>query len=212
MTVTLRAARASDAGAIHNLVMANLEAGHLLPRAAEDIRGHLSGFVVADADGEVVGCAELARLGPLVAEVRSLVVQEGLRGQRIGSRIVEHLAHRAAAAGHGTLCAFTHNPSLFVRLGFTIVPHTWMPEKIAHDCTSCALFRHCGQYAVRLSLREGTGVLPVHAAVTSHGRGVARRRPNVERLQLAQAAARGAAAEAARRAARAAEPAEPVLA
>ena len=61
----------------------------------------------------------------------------------------------APRRGYSTLCAFTHEPSHFVRLGFTIVPHIWVPEKIAHDCNGCALFRKCGQYAVRLPLRAG---------------------------------------------------------
>jgi hypothetical protein len=32
------------------------------------------------------------------------------------------------------------------------VPHAWLPEKIAVDCAGCALFRRCGQDAVRLDL------------------------------------------------------------
>lgn len=70
-------------------------------------------------------------------------------------------------------------------MGFTIVPHMWVPEKIAHDCTSCPLFRRCGQYAVTLTLRDGVKVRPEQpAAVIYGGRSVAARRPNVERLQL----------------------------
>jgi hypothetical protein len=81
------------------------------------------------------------------------------------------------------LCAFTHEPARFVRLGFTIVPHIWVPEKIARDCTSCALFRHCGQYAVMLPLRAGVSVRPERpAAVIQGSRSIAPRRPNIERL------------------------------
>ena len=75
MNAMLRAATQSDAPAIHALVMANIEAGHLLPRSIDEIQGHISRFFVADVDGTMVGCAELARLSPSVAEVRSLVVQ-----------------------------------------------------------------------------------------------------------------------------------------
>jgi amino-acid N-acetyltransferase len=184
MNVTLRAAAQPDASAIHDLVAANLEAGHLLPRSIEDIDDHLSRFVVAESDGQVVACSELARLSASVAEIRSLVVEEAVRGQKIGTRLVAHLAASATAAGYATLCAFTHNPSHFVRLGFTIVPHIWMPEKIAHDCTGCALFRRCGQYAVRLTLRKGVGAAPERTAAMIYGRGVAPRRLNIERLQL----------------------------
>lgn len=183
MSVILRTATSSDASAIHSLVTANLEAGHLLPRTIDDIQEHAARFFVAELEGQVVGCAELARLSPSVAEVRSLVVQETLRGQRIGTRLVSHLASRATVAGYATLTAFTHDPSHFVRLGFTIVPHIWMPEKIAHDCTGCALFRRCGQYAVRLGLRQGLPAAPERPALMIHGRGIAPRRPNIERLQ-----------------------------
>jgi amino-acid N-acetyltransferase len=190
VNVMLRRATDADAAAIHGLVSANLENGHLLPRSLEDIRDHTSRFVVAVLGSDVVGCAELARLSPAVAEVRSLVVQEGLRGQRIGTRLVDHLSASATSAGYETLCAFTHNPGHFVRLGFTIVPHIWMPEKIAHDCTGCALFRRCGQYAVRLTLQRGVGAAPERSAAMVYGRGVAPRRPNIERLHLTPVADR----------------------
>ena len=189
MNVILRAATKSDAPAIHELVTENLEAGHLLPRSLEDITEHASRFVIAERDGDVVGCAELARLSPSVAEIRSFVVAESLRGQKIGTRLVAQLASRATAAGYASLCAFTHNPSHLVRLGFTIVPHIWVPEKIAHDCTGCAMFRRCGQYAVRLMLRQGVGVVPERTAAMIYGRGVAPRRLNIERLQLTPVAA-----------------------
>jgi N-acetylglutamate synthase-like GNAT family acetyltransferase len=182
--VRLRVATPADAPAIHALIAGNLEIGHLLPRSLEDITEHIARFFVAEQDGDVVGCAELARLSPTVAEVRSLVVTESLRGQRIGPRLVAHLAATGTSAGYSTLSAFTHDPSHFVRLGFTIVPHIWMPEKIAHDCTGCALFRRCGQYAVRLMLRRGLGAIPERTAAMIHGRGVAPRRLNIERLQL----------------------------
>jgi N-acetylglutamate synthase-like GNAT family acetyltransferase len=184
-TVTFRRATPHDAPAMHRLISANLEAGHLLPRTLDDIDAHATRFVVAESDAQVVGCAELAPLSPTVAEVRSLVVDQHARGRQIGPRLVTDLSAWAASRGFATLCAFTHDPSHFVKMGFTIVPHMWVPEKIAHDCTSCPLFRRCGQYAVTLPLRDGVKVRPEQpAAVIYGGRSVAARRPNVERLQL----------------------------
>ena len=183
MNVTLRRAVPEDAGAIFDLIASNVETGHLLPRTEEEIRTRIAHFVVAAIEADVVGCAELARLSPSIAEVRSLVVRESARGRRIGPQLIAHLAAGASVAGYATLCAFTHDPSHFVRLGFTIVPHIWVPEKIAHDCTGCLHFRRCGQYAVRLELRRGAS-LPERTAARVYGRGVAPRRPNIERLQL----------------------------
>ena len=98
-----------------------------------------------------------------------------------------------------------------MRLGFTIVPHIWMPEKIAHDCNGCALFRRCGQYAVRLTLRQGVKAAPERAAVMAHGRGVAPRRFNIERLTLTPVEA-GAEKSTVRREKREKEDREAVLA
>ena len=183
--VTFRQATAADAAAVHRLISDNLEAGHLLPRTMDDVVEHAPRFVVADCDGRVIACAELAPLSATVAEVRSLVVDQHARGNHIGPRLVTELASGAVSRGFATLCAFTHQPSHFVKMGFTIVPHMWVPEKIAHDCTSCPLFRRCGQYAVTLPLRAGVQIRPEQpAAVIYGGRTVGARRPNVERLQL----------------------------
>ena len=183
--VMFRQATADDAAAVHRLISDNLEVGHLLPRSIEDVLEHAPRFVVAEREGVVIACAELAPLSKTVAEVRSLVVDQHARGNHIGPRLVTELASGAVSRGFATLCAFTHQPSHFVRMGFTIVPHMWVPEKIAHDCTSCPLFRRCGQYAVTLPLRAGVQIRPEQpAAVIYGGRTVGARRPNVERLQL----------------------------
>jgi amino-acid N-acetyltransferase len=183
--ITLRTAGPADVTAIHRLISENLEAGHLLPRSIEDLQQHVGRFVVADGGQAIVGCAELAPLSGRVAEVRSLVVDQSYRGRHIGASMVDHIAQLAVTRGFVTLCAFTHEPSHFVRMRFTIVPHVWVPEKIAHDCTSCPLFRRCGQYAVTLTLRQGVNLRPERpAAVIGGGRVVPARRPNVERLKL----------------------------
>lgn len=185
MNVTFRQANPLDAVAIHQLIVENLEAGHLLPRSLDDVTAHAARFLVAESDGVVVGCAELAPLGGGVAEVRSLVVDQHARGRHIGPKLVAQLAANGASAGFSTLCAFTHEPSHFVRLGFTIVPHVWVPEKIERDCRACAQFRRCGQYAVTLPLRSGALIRPEQpAAVIYGGRAVAGRRLNIERLHL----------------------------
>jgi amino-acid N-acetyltransferase len=183
MTIHLRTGVAADAAAIHGLISANLNTGHLLPRSLEDVAEHAERFMVAVEDDLVIGCAELAPLSESVAEVRSLVVDEARRGRRTGMSLVTALAERARSMGYLTLCAFTHQPSHFVRLGFSIVPHQWLPEKIAHDCAGCTLFRHCGQYAVSLSLRAGAG-LRLTEGFGAAPRSVGPPRASVERLRL----------------------------
>ena len=143
-----RQAEAADALAIHGLVLDHAAEGHLLPRQLDDIRAHVSRFVVTSIGNRVVACAELAPLSASVAEVRSLVVSAAARSRGVGQTLVNELMRRARLAGFSKLCAFAHAPAYFVRMGFSIVPHTWLPEKIDKDCGGCAQFRTCGQFAV----------------------------------------------------------------
>lgn len=168
----LRAAVAADAPALHALIAAHLEEGRLLPRTLGELADHAHRFVVATLGGRIVGCAELAPLSAAVAEVRSLVVGREARQSGLGHRMVDELGRRARREGYRHLCAFAHDPRFFVRLGFSIVPHTWVPEKIAHDCHSCLLFRNCGQYAITLDLERAhatTGAATCATAVNRRG-------------------------------------------
>jgi len=152
--ITLRTADSSQAPKLHALISANLEEGHLLPRSLDELLVHAERFVVAIRGRKIVGCAELAPLSQRVAEVRSLAVDQAARGSGAGAMLVEELQQRARGEGFETLCAFTHTPGYFSRMGFSIVPHLWLPEKIFTDCVKCPLFRRCGQYAMVVPLDE----------------------------------------------------------
>jgi amino-acid N-acetyltransferase len=151
-TVTLRSADVDDAKKLHAIITANLEEGHLLPRTLGELTLRAGRFVVATRGRKVIGCAELAPLSAHVAEVRSLAVDRSARGERIGIMIVDELRRRARREGFEKLCAFTHAPSYFIHMGFSIVPHLWLTEKIYTDCVKCPQFRHCGQYAMIVPL------------------------------------------------------------
>jgi amino-acid N-acetyltransferase len=150
--VTLRTAEASEARKLHTLIAANREEGHLLPRELTELKTHASRFVVAVKGRRVVGCAELAPLSPHVAEVRSLAVDTKARGHHVGVMIVDELRRRAHRDGYEKLCAFTHAPGYFSQMGFSIVPHSWLLEKVFTDCVKCPQFRQCGQYGMEVPL------------------------------------------------------------
>ena len=175
MTKTIRLARHDEAAALYSLIESHRVEGHLLPRTLEELERHAERFVVieetASFDGSefrasrIVACAELMKLSKHVAEVRSLVVDRDHRGGGVGSDLMSALVGAARDAGYLSLCAFTHSPAFFVRQGFSIVPHVWVPEKIQADCSTCALFRNCAQYAMLLPLDLMAGALR-----QSHGR------------------------------------------
>jgi amino-acid N-acetyltransferase len=165
--ITLRTAGAADAKKLYALIQANLEEGHLLPRTLGELTIHAERFVVAVKARKIVGCAELAPLSPHVAEVRSLAVDGSARGSRVGVAMVDELRRRARREGYEKLCAFTHAPRYFIHMGFSIVPHLWLTEKVFTDCVKCPQFRQCGQYAMVVPLdvafdaERGYG-LPAH--------------------------------------------------
>jgi amino-acid N-acetyltransferase len=149
----LRTAVRSDARKICELIERNRQAGHLLPRELSELTARIDRFVVGvDGRGAIIACGELAPLSAALAEIRSLVVSDTRRGEGLGRRIVDALKVRAQSAGYGDLCVFAHEPAYFAQMGFSIVPHTWLPEKITADCRTCPLFRQCKQFAMVMDL------------------------------------------------------------
>lgn len=159
-TLAIRSATAEDATGIYALISKNLVAGHLLARPLEEVEVHIPRFIVATESRRVIGCGELARLNTNVAEVRSLVVTSELRGKGIGGSLLAALITEAIACRVPRICAFTHYPRPFVQAGFSIVPHPWVPDKIATDCQTCDLFRRCDRYAVVLDTKPTCGGTP----------------------------------------------------
>lgn len=49
----IRQARPDDAPLVHALILANLEAGHLLPRTLADVTAHAGRFLVAERHGAI---------------------------------------------------------------------------------------------------------------------------------------------------------------
>ena len=177
--LVVRQAGENDAEALWSLIHTHQREGHLLPRELSELRRHASRFLVAEIPGaaaragavaELVACAELAPLSDRVAEVRSMVVNSKVRRVGLASRMVGEIRQRAASLGFETLCAFTHDARFFVRQNFSIVPHTWLPAKIATDCVSCPLFRTCGQHAMMLPLVD----IPMYVAPSTSAPAAAR--------------------------------------
>ena len=152
--LVVRTAEAKQAPTLYALISAHLEEGRLLPRTLSDLEVHAERFAIAVRGKTIVGCTELAPLSPHVAEVRSLAVDAAERGRGVGTQLVDELRRRARREGFEKLCAFTHTPGYFIQMGFSIVPHLWLPEKIFTDCVKCPHFRQCGQYAMVVSLDE----------------------------------------------------------
>lgn len=160
--VTLRAGRTADAAQIHALVGEYPAQGHLRPRRFEDVAAHAHRFVTACARTTIVGCGELVPVSRTVAEIRSLVADFGAGSRGVERAIVSELGRRARAAGFHSLCALTDDPAFFLRLDFSIVPQSWIPETVTVDSVTAQEIGGCPQYAVILPLtRSFTSCVPL---------------------------------------------------
>src|SRR5512141_1681660 len=100
MQLTLRPATDADVETIVQIVNHYAEQNLMLWRTPEQVERVLSGFLVAEAEGRIVGCGSLVELTPQLTEVRSLAVAPGYQGHGVGGKIVGALVERAQAAGY----------------------------------------------------------------------------------------------------------------
>jgi len=113
---TIRQARAGDVEAIDRLIAGDSE--HLLPRTREEIAQLISTAWVAEREGEIVGCVTLEIYSSKIAEVRSLIVKEGARGQGAGRALVHAAVSEALNRGVHEVLVVTSIPEFFQELGF----------------------------------------------------------------------------------------------
>ncbi len=84
-------------------------------------------FVVAEKNGEVVGCCALQVYSKRMCEVRSLAVHPGHRGQGIGKKLIDACVARAKKLKIAEVCTVTGSKALFQSAGFD----TFHKEKFA---------------------------------------------------------------------------------
>jgi amino-acid N-acetyltransferase len=120
----------------------------MLPRSKEILRHQLDTFVVAEADGQMVGCGSLTQLGPELVEIRSLGITDGYKGLGIGKMLVSFLTDEARTQHIPKIMALTYEVAFFEKNGFDVVPKEIFPEKVWKDCVHCKKQHCCDEIAV----------------------------------------------------------------
>jgi N-acetylglutamate synthase-like GNAT family acetyltransferase len=122
----LRAAGFADVSRLNQLLEeASLPRGH--------IEEFIENFVVIEDEGAIAGGGGFERYDSS-AVLRSVVVEDGLRGRGLGRRIAEALMDKARDAAVTDFCLFTIDSHEFwSRLGFEDVPMSAWPEA-AQQC------------------------------------------------------------------------------
>ncbi|MGN7414183.1 N-acetyltransferase [Paenibacillus sp. SAF-068] len=148
MSVICRKAVPEDVEPLYEMIKGYAERGIMLPRSREILHRQLEHFVVAEVDGEVVGCGSLCRLGSDLVEVRSLGISEGHKGLGIGSKLLDRLVEEAEKQQIPKVMALTYEVSFFLKNGFAVVEKEIFPEKVWTDCVHCSKQDCCDEIAV----------------------------------------------------------------
>jgi len=154
MAVIIRPANVADGQTICKLVNAYARQGLMLPRSQSAVYQAIRDFVVAEVEGQVVGCGALQIIWGDLGEIRSLAVANGRRGQGIGRQLVIRLLEDARRLGLSRVFALTYQRPFFLRLGFQPIDKSILPQKVWADCVNCVKFPNCDEEAVIIHLEE----------------------------------------------------------
>ena len=118
MSVVIRPAKTSDVKKIRAIVDTYAVERKLLSKETVTLFESVQEFVVAEVDGEVVGCGALHVLWEDIAEVRTVAVVEQMHGKGVGHLILENILARAKEVGVKKVFCLTFETKFFGSHGF----------------------------------------------------------------------------------------------
>jgi len=149
MQIEFRKATLKDITAMQNLVAPEIESGIILSRSDDEIATNIRSYTLASHQNELVAFSALHIHTANLAEIRSLIVQEKFRGQKIGEELIKIMLHEAKDLGLQKVLSLTYKQSFFERLGFVEIPKESLPEhKIWADCIKCKHFPVCNEVSL----------------------------------------------------------------
>ena len=126
---TVRPARTSDVRGILTLLDPWVQRRILLGKEVVTLYESVQEFVVAEADGELVGCGALHVMWEDLGEVRTLVVADEWLSHGVGGALVGELERTARELGLTRLFCLTFEVEFFSRRGFApIGEHIVAPD------------------------------------------------------------------------------------
>lgn len=118
MSISIRPARTSDVRQIRELVDLYSQPRILLNKATVTLFEDVPDFLVAEVDGQFVGCGAMHVIWEDLGELRTLAVDPQRTGAGIGAALVEALIARAVDLGVSRVFCLTFETGFFTRNGF----------------------------------------------------------------------------------------------
>jgi len=149
MKIELSKAILADIPKMQELVAPEVESGVILVRSDDEIATNIRSYILAKDGNNLVGFCALHIHEPSLAELRSLIVKENYRGQKIGEQLISKAMDEAKLLGLKKVLSLTYKQSFFQRLGFIEIPKESLPEhKIWADCIKCKHFPVCNEVSL----------------------------------------------------------------
>ena len=149
MKIDFIKAKLSNIHEMRELILPEIESGIILDRSEDEIATNIRSYILAYNNSVLVGFTALHIHTAYLAEVRSLVVRDGLRGQKIGASLVNRAVEEAEEFGIQKVLSLTYKQAFFERLGFIEIPKEALPEqKIWADCIKCKHFPICNEVSL----------------------------------------------------------------
>ena len=148
--IELVKAKLSDIPAMQALVISEVKDGIILNRTEDEVATNIRSYVLAKDGTKLVGYTALHIHSRRLAEIRSLIVDEAYRGQRVGQRMVQFTLDEAKHIGvEEDVLVLTYLPQFFLKLNFKEINKEVIPEhKIWADCIKCIHFPICNEVAL----------------------------------------------------------------
>jgi amino-acid N-acetyltransferase len=128
--VVVRPARTPDVRDIRRLVDIYSPGRRLLSKATVALYEDVTEFLVADLDGEIVGCGAVHVFWEDLAEVRTVAVDPAYVGTGIGSVVLAALLERARELGVKRVFCLTFETAFFGRHGFAEIEGTPVEHEV----------------------------------------------------------------------------------
>ena len=157
---TIRAATLRDAEKVFALVSLNKDM--LVPRSLGNIVESIDRFVLAEAEGEMVGCAsyqihpEIGNAEAATVEIVSVAVKSMFRKRGIGRLLVEAVIEIVKRFRPREVLVLTFAPEFFGKLGFVETPKTEVMHKLYTGCINCTKHANpftCPEIAMKKDVR-----------------------------------------------------------
>ncbi len=151
--IELTKATLHDIPAMQQLVTEEVRTGVILKRSDDELATNIRSYVLARAEGYLVGYTALHIHSPRLAEIRSLIVDPTFRGQSVGRQMVMFALDEGRDLGVKEALVLTYVPDFFRKLGFEEIAKESLPEqKIWADCIQCIHFPVCNETALVIAL------------------------------------------------------------